>query len=395
MKKLENHGKTLLLNEKNNVFLIDWLTVVFHAETVTGIQLKLGLLDPSIPWETEHSFKNGYPMQTSWSNINIRWGADDPAFYKDDEKSSAAQKARNDMGICLDMSGQGCRTFEQFSNVDWFELLTEIFRSEGRIHITRLDLAYDDHVGILDIYQIEKDVRDRYYVSKSKKSMIIWSDDQDEDLQGLTIEVGSRKSEVLIRIYNKAAERGYDHNKHWIRVELQLRKDRAHEAAKKLFQRDRVGIVAGGILRNYCTFRTPAEDTNKSRWPMAPYWDKLILDMERISIWISPGEPYNFSKAENHFVHQFGQFIQTYAVIHGDLRDLLRRCEKAHPELSPKYHASIAAAKLQEEKRRKLVKEMRDHYGIEYDSSWHYLYDQVDMAEIFVDDLGSDPGDHR
>lgn len=361
---MKNHGTTVSLVEQNNVFLIDWLTVVFHADTVTGIQLKLGLHNPEIPWETKSSFKNGYPMETSWSNINIRWGADDPAFYKNDEKKTAAEKARNDMGICLDMSGQGCRTFEQYSKVDWFELLTEIFRSEGRVHITRLDLAYDDHIGLLDIYQIEKDVRDRYYVSKSKKSMIIWSDDQDEDLQGLTIEVGSRQSEVLIRIYDKAAERGYDHSRHWVRVELQLRKDRAHEAAKKLFQRDRVGVVAAGILRNYCTFRTPTVDTNKSRWPIADYWDKVIMDMERISIWVAPGEPYNFSRSENHMVYQYGQFIQAYAEIHGGITSLLDRSRAAHPDLNIKYRAAIAAAKLQEEERRKAIKELRDQIGI-------------------------------
>lgn len=402
---MENHGSTnipflrtednqLRLNEKNNVFLIDWLTVVFHAETVSSIQLKLGLLGFDIPWDTKVSFKNGYPMQTSWSNINIRWGADDPAFYKNDEKGTAEQKVRHDMGICLDMSGQGCRTFEQFSNVSWIDLLTEIFRSEGKVHITRLDLAYDDHVGLLDIYEIEKDVRDRNYVSKSKKSMIIWSDDQDEDLQGLTVEVGSRKSDVLIRIYNKAAERGYDHSKHWVRVELQLRKDRAHEAARKIFQIDHVGKVAAGILRNYCTFRSPSGDTNKSRWPISPYWDRVILDMERISIWIAPGEPYNFSKSENHMVFQFGQWLQAYAAIHGSLGELLDRSRKAHPELSPKYHAAIAAARLDLENRKRMAKEIRDQYGFE-SPEWNYIYDQIDMAEIFVDDPGSAPGDHR
>lgn len=383
LKKLEKLGKTLELPSQNNCFLIDWLTVVFHGDTVPGIILKLGLNDPSIPWEANNSFINGYPMCTSWSHIKILWGADDTAFYKSDVNKSAQEKVRLDMGICLDMSGQGCRSFEQFSSVTWMELLYEIFRSEGRVSITRLDLAYDDHIGLLDIHRIRQDVEDRYYVSKSRQSRIIWSDDQDEDIQGLTIEIGSRSSAVLIRIYDKAAERGFDRNRHWIRVEIQLRKERAHEAGKLLFQNDRVGVVAGGILRNYFTPREPTGDSNKCRWPIADYWDKLIMDMEKLSVWVAPGEPYNFRKSENHVVEQYGQFLQAYAAIHGSVTSLLDRSRAAYPVLNKKYLAVIAEEKILQDQCRQAANEIRKECGFVEDDSF---YNQLDLAEILVDD---------
>ena len=78
-------------------------------------------------------------MDTFFSNIHIRWGADDARFYKDSiDKSgkfhSAESKVRSDMGICLDLSGQGCRSFEEFSEFSWFDLLDRIFKMGGRVN---------------------------------------------------------------------------------------------------------------------------------------------------------------------------------------------------------------------------------------------------------------------
>lgn len=340
-------NQTLLLNEQNNVFLIDWLTFVCHGESVDYIKWLLGLDSPSVPWENEQKFRNGYPMQCYWNGITISYGADDERFYKD------PAKVRNDMGICVNLSGTGCRAFESYGHGDWFRLFGYFFRDHDFVastqyklqsyNITRLDLAYDDHVGLLDIYQIEKDTRDRYYVSKSTKSKIIWSDDQDEDIQGLNVQIGSDKSDVVVRIYDKAAERGFK-DRHWIRCEIQLRHDRALAAVAELFKNRHVGRVASGVLRNYLTFRefTPS-DTNRSRWPLAAYWDKLLLDMERISLWISPGEPYNFANTERWLLKQYGQAIVVMDQLH-DEGYLVDRAKQMYPvrDLAPKYKKFLA-----------------------------------------------------
>lgn len=334
------------LPAENNVFLIDWLTVVFHGASVSLIQALLGMNSPDIPWETEKAFRNGYPMRTYYKHISILWGADDERFYSSDDKKSAAEKVRNDMGICLDMSGQGCREFENFENNDWLKFLTSIQDRDFKTVVTRLDIAYDDHIGTLDIQQIAKDVRDRHFTSPSRKSYIHWSDDQDEDIQGMTVEVGSRKSDVLIRIYDKAAERGFDHSRHWIRVEIQLRHNRAAVSLVEIVKQQHIGRTASGILRNYLLFRTPnGTDDNKSRWPVADYWDKVLLDMGRISLWISPGEPYNFSKTEMHLIRQYGQALLTFEEINGSVAALLALCRKSYPVLNKKYRTVIADLK--------------------------------------------------
>lgn len=379
-------NRPLALAEQNNAFLIDWLTVVFHNQTVHGIMVLLGLDGADIPWQERQNFVYGYPRTTYWNNICIRWGADDASNYKDDDKKTAAEKVRHDMGICLEMSGTGCRAFEQYGAGDWMKLLDDINSCFGRTTITRLDLAFDDHTGLLDIHRIEQDTRDRNYVSKSRKSRVTWSDDLDEDIQGLTVEIGSRQSDVLVRIYDKAAERGFDHSKHWIRVELQLRKARALAGAMMLLEEKHVGMTATGILRNYLTFRIPSEDSNKSRWPVADYWEKLLLNMEKIRIVLRPGEPYNYSKTEQHMKMQYGQAFVAYYRMHGEVSSFLHDCLKMFPNLAPKYNAAIEEFKFIKEERRKRLRKQRKYYGFELIDEDDPDY-QLDMIDLFGDAL--------
>lgn len=371
---LENDNLVLSLAPQNNVFLIDWLTVVFHDVPVSFVQSLLGMDDPSIPWETEHAFRNGYPCRTSYGNITILWGADDERFYKSDALKSAAEKVRHDMGICLDMSGQGCRQFENIKGNDWLKLLHDICDRKLKTVITRLDIAYDDHIGTLDLHRIAQDVRDRHYTSPAKKSMIIWSDDQKNDVQGLTVSIGSKSSDVLIRIYDKAAEREFGSERHWIRCEIQLRHERCIVAAAEILKHQHVGRTAAGILRNYLMFREPqSEDSNRSRWPVADYWDKVLMDMERVRLWISPGEPYNFSKTERHLLFQYGQALITIQEINGSLGSFLDACRRNYPNLNKKYQNAIDDVRRNREaaraqKPRMVAGELTDlnEYNFEY-----------------------------
>lgn len=382
----ENQSSPILLEEKNNVFLIDWLTVVLHNVSVSFVQSLLGLNGPDVPWETEYAFRNGYPCRTSYKHINILWGSDDERFYKSDDKKSASEKVRSDMGICLDMSGQGCREFENVSGNDWLKFLYDICDRDFKTNITRLDLAYDDHTGILDLNRIACDVRDRYYTSPSKKSQIIWSDDQVNDVKGLTVYIGSKSSDVMVRIYDKAAEREFGSELHWVRVELQLRHDRSVAAAAEILKRQHIGLTAVGILRNYLTFREPVtSDENKSRWPVAPYWDKVLLDMERISLWISPGEPYNFSKTELHMIKQYGQALITFQEINGSVGPLLDACRRTYPALSKKY-ANVIADINRTREEAKEEKRYQERAMLTMDNKymeWWYDADLLADAEVF------------
>lgn len=383
VKKLEKLGNSV---PTENVILIDWLTVTFHDIEVQDVQRMLGLADPDIDWDYKLAFRHGYPRQTTFSNIVIRYGADKVENYADDDKKSAADKVRFDMGVCLDMSGNGCRAYETYGHGDWLMLLQTICNLDTRFNITRLDLAYDDHIGILDLNRIRLDVESRYYTGSPKKAQVIWSDDQEDDIQGLTVYIGSQKSPVFIRIYDKAAERGFK-DRHWIRVELQLRHDRATAAIAEILHKEDIGKVFSGVLRNYCCFREPTDDTNKSRWPIAEYWENLINGVDRIRLWISPGEPYNFRKTEEHMINQYGQALQAFEMIHGNIHDLLRMSRQVHPDLKKKYKVAINEARMEQKRNAAMLKKLRKDLGIVNSDDWSYVDHQIDMAEIFGEDL--------
>ena len=330
MKKLENNHNSKSLIAVSNVFLIDWLTVTFKDFDPGTVVLMLGL--SGVEWCEKQSFRNGYPVDRFFGNIHIWYGADDPKYYSDGFNENgvwitAEMKARNDMGVCLNMSGQGCRTFEELSTVDWMSLFEMIDKYHG--NVTRLDLAYDDHMGVIDIHRFVYDIQDENYRSKSKYTEIQWSNDQDKDLHGTTVYIGCKSSDVMIRVYDKAAERGYT-DRHWIRIELQLRHDRAASALQQLLQRESIGVLAGGILRNYLVICVPSNDSNKSRWPIAYYWERVLGQIETIRLWSAPGEPYNFYKAEAHMVEQYCQFLLAYEKIHGTIHDLIAAARQQH-----------------------------------------------------------------
>lgn len=335
---------------QENVFLIDWLTFVAHGFTVDELKVLMGF-SGDVPWEDDVKFLNGYPLQTFWNGVRFSYGAEEEKYYKD------PTKARSDMGVCVTLSGAGCRAFESYGHGDWFRLLGDLFtvRESGArlrngvltsFHITRIDLAYDDHIGLLDINLIRYYLEDRYYTSPSNRSDIHRSDDQKKDIIGLTCQVGSNKSDIKVRIYDKAAERGFT-DRHWVRCELQLRDDRAINAASALVSHTSIGAVVSGILRNYLMFRTPSSDSNKSRWPVCLWWEIVLENIERIHLWISPGEPYNFSKTEHWLCKQYGQAIVVLDELH-DPGYLVDKCRELFPvdQLSPKYKKFLAKLQI-------------------------------------------------
>lgn len=371
---MENLGTTI---PNENGILIDWLSVTFHDVSVEDVKRLIGLDALDIDWDDQLAFRHGYPRQCTFMGITIRHGADKAENYAD------ADKVRFDMGIALDMSGSACRAWETYAHGDWYKLLSDICSLNTRINFTRLDLAYDDHTGILDINRIALDARDRNFTGPAKKVKIIWSDDQENDIQGTTVYVGSEKSPVYIRVYDKAAERGYK-DRHWVRVELQLRRDRAAAAIAEILKMTDVGQVFSGVLRNYCCFRSPNGDSNKSRWPIAEYWDALIDGADRIRLLISPGEPYNFRKTEEHLVRQYGQALQAFEAIHGNIYELLTESRKAHPDLKKKYKSAIEEARMLQRQHIENMKQLRRDLGLGSKSEWEDIPGQMDWADLIA-----------
>ena len=269
--------------EQENIIIYDWLS--FTSKTLDHLYMLEVLGLEHLPWQTIKG-AHGYRDRLYFNCISVHYNG------------------REDMGVWVELSGQGCRAFETLTTLPgkWEELFSII--REERMNITRLDIAYDDHTGVLDINEIIQDTRHKEYVSRSDYWEIL------ESSKGQSLQFGSPQSDVLIRIYDKARERNCGEGEHWIRCELQLRRDRA----KKFID---LGLPIGksfcGVVVNYLRFVEPdALDNNKWRWPIKPYWGEMLSGADRISIYESPGIEYNIDRCENYVVRLAGNAIDAY-----------------------------------------------------------------------------------
>lgn len=298
---------------KENIVLYDWLSFTSKKHTPEEIIAALGL--SHCPW-TETRGARGYMDRLYFGAISIHYNG------------------REDMGVWCEMSGQGCRSFEDLSTLGgdkWDSLLLWIRAND--LHITRLDVAYDDHTGVLDIQRIKADTEAQRYVSLCRRAEIVHSIGGGPD--GLSVFFGSPQSKVRIRIYDKAVERGYEDGRHWVRVELQLRDGRAEEFCKIDMP---IGEAFAGVLLNYLRFVEPDElDVNKSRWQTAEYWYAFIGDVGRIRIFSQPGGAYNIEKCRHYVFDMAGNAIDAMLQICDTFDDFRTLVSNRQCKPNPKY----------------------------------------------------------
>lgn len=120
-----------------NRIIYDWVTFTSKIDSPESIVDLLGLSDCS--FITLERGMNGYPNCIYFGGISICYGG------------------REDMGVCCSMSGKGCRTFETYGNGNYkslFDVILENYSEDvdkRKMNLTRLDVAYDDFEGILEI----------------------------------------------------------------------------------------------------------------------------------------------------------------------------------------------------------------------------------------------------
>lgn len=295
-----------------NIILYDWLSFTTKQLDPHYIVDLLGM--NQVPWQTIKGAR-GYQDRLYFNCISIHFNG------------------REDMGVWCEMSGQGCRAFETLTTLlnGWEDLFRTIARL--KMNITRLDVAFDDHTGLLDIDEIIQDTRRKEYVSRSDFWEII------ESSKGQSLQFGSPQSDALIRIYDKARERNCPAGTHWIRCELQLRRDRAIAFTELPHT---IGESFCGVVINYLRFVEPMEgDSNKWRWPIKPYWGEFLCHAERISIYRAPGMEYNFDRCQKYVVNQAGNAIDAYIKIRG-VDGFLEDIKKRPTRRNPKYDRLVS-----------------------------------------------------
>lgn len=297
------------MDSEKDIVLYDWLSFTSKTHTPEDLIAALGL--SSCPWQ-EIKGAHGYRDRKYFSCISIHYNG------------------REDMGVWVEMSGQGCRTFETLSRVGWDALFS--FIDTNHLKITRLDVAFDDHSGILNIRDIVEDTQEGNFVSKSDYWETVLSS------KGSTVQIGSPQSKVLVRIYDKARERRCSEDTHWVRVEIQLRDDRAIQFTQIPMS---IGEAFSGVLLNYLRYVIPDDtDTNKWRWMMRPYWMNMLEVLTPISIYTAPGMDYNIDRCREYVVNQAGNAIDCLIRIYG-LNEFKAMVDHRPTSKNPKYEALV------------------------------------------------------
>ena len=195
---------------------IDWLTFSVKKEDPSEVIREYLGLDPVLFQDVGYSLL-GYNKVLRFSDICVCYEPRQNDFFKN-------------MGVCVSMSGNGCRAFETMSKLGKdkrggesvaFPALFQLLTADESANISRLDIACDDREGYLDMEQVIDKIRSNGINSRLKKRTIDISLDGLEQA-GSTVYIGAPSSDFRIRIYDKALEQGVDG--HWIRVELVMRK---------------------------------------------------------------------------------------------------------------------------------------------------------------------------
>ena len=311
---------------RENRLIYDWVSFSTRVHKPDEIMDLIGMRD--CPWEILTS-GNGYTHRHYFGGVSISFVDGDMShvggFY------------------LLDMSGQGCRTFETYGNGNYNNLFKLVQREQGKpkamqdVRLTRLDVAFDDMTGIFDIDLICDKTRLQEFVSRIQRYESIYGS------KGNSVNFGSKGSNVFIRIYDKARERGFTDGRHWVRCELQLRKENACGFVNKLPGNTLSGLYTG-VLKNYLSFREVNEyDSNKRRWKESPWWTSFLDNAKAISVAEKPGVIYNLSACEKYVLTQPVGSIKTLIKIYGS-EAFIDMINSAPAPKNPKYKRLIAEA---------------------------------------------------
>lgn len=248
------------MTEKDNKIIVDWLQFTLLKDD--GLEIVFRILKLS-PADFEQLDKGGLGYKDQLINNNIR-------IYFNGNQG---------MGINTSISGKGCRYMES-QGQDLWSLVFRLERSD-KINITRLDLALDTSVKLIDKIRLKIDKKE--YISKSRSISYICKSGT-TSTRTETIYIGSRSSELMIRIYDKAVEQGID-GIDWERWEIVLKKEKIKEAIP-LLKKD-ISQAFRDILYTY--FRPVVKvERNKSRSKVCPWYLKFLGQVKKVSLYKDP-----------------------------------------------------------------------------------------------------------
>lgn len=247
--------------------LVDWVSIGFNLEA--GFDDVFDLLGLS---KLEFEFHD--------------WGMN--TYHKHARFSNIVVQQKDEFRYQLNLSGQGCREFEDYSTLDWYQLFA-ILKDLCDGKATRIDLAIDDFKGYYNVGMVRRAVKNKLFRTRMRMA-----DDRVRynlaDVSTImdSFYIGSMDSRLSINFYDKKLERESKDlevtEKFWTRTELRCKKDYADQVIDMILLHENIGTLAMGILKKHITFIRKSNATNKSRVPAIKWWDDFLKNVESVQL---------------------------------------------------------------------------------------------------------------
>ena len=256
--------------------LIDWLTFSVKKEDPSEVIRDYLGLDPALFQDTGYSLL-GYNKVLRFSDICVCHEPRENQHFKN-------------MGVCVSMSGNGCRAFETMSRLGAkdkqgkesvaFSALFRLLAADETANVSRIDIACDDREGYLNMDEIVARTR-----VNAVNSRMRWKDIHESidgvSKAGATVYIGAPSSDFRVRIYDKALEQGADG--HWVRVELVMRSANANAFVAAATGSENIGKLAAQVINDKFSF-IERDDSNISRCTVCEWWQNFVDELDKVRL---------------------------------------------------------------------------------------------------------------
>lgn len=255
-------------NAKPNC-LIDAFSCTFHGISPEKIITDILHLN-EISWKHADYGRYGYQQSCQFGAVQLLYDA-----------------KQENMGVCLELTGQGCKELVQLTanNSIFYDILKN--RVAVKTNLTRIDIAVDDHSGLLEMdtiaTKVERgEIRTRLRSKTELRGLA--------DTEGHTVYLGAPSSNTRIRIYDKQAQ--MQTVSPWVRVEMVLRHEDAHKFQNLMLdsvpvdiphRNYEIALLGVRVLRDKLAFIEPV-DANISRCPESPWWAEFLDGVQAVHL---------------------------------------------------------------------------------------------------------------
>lgn len=245
-------------------------------------------------------------------------------------------------GVLVDLPGRACAAMGE----QLVPFLAWALSHGGRV--TRCDFAIDDRDGRLTLDRILGAEASGALVTRWRSDMAVFQNRRRGLVTGWTVYLGTRKSDSLVRIYDKAGEqahKGHEVPGAWVRFELECHQDFADAIARDYFSRGSVAVIEQ--INRRVRFTVPsATDSNKWRAPAAAWWGSFIGSVKAgPSLTCGEVPECTLERLEAMVERQAGPALATLLKADaGEIGRVVGIISRSKDRMRPRHHAALALA---------------------------------------------------